>query len=450
MVKHCPNCGANVKDAKSRFCHNCGNQIQYSFFENLRNDWSFHYSTLFHGIIGFDLILCVGFISSFLNNPSVKGGYNDPGFIFWILPALVLNIILDLVFLYDEWENPRIIDSRLCWIKTVVAFIGIFTFLTAFYFAIITLNMYGSHQKQKHEARIEDERIRAERKIEKERWEKTKNIIRILNDTGDIRYIESYVKIYRGSGRESKEFENLKHLLATKDIQCTSEELESIIHYCNNFGNESTFEKKLLHNNPKNADDVIQNFLDLYSYNHDSSFLLALEDLLIKNFHYHGIINNDIERVKNAVELRQFEENLISESPSDEMVSIFTIDKMSGYEFEEFLKRLFEKMGYRVVHTPLSNDQGADLIVEKFGERIVIQAKNWTNNVGNSAIQEIVAAVRHYQANKAMVISSSGFTLSAIDLAESNGVELWDRQKLISAIKKNPIYKLPSKDVIQI
>jgi len=104
------------------------------------------------------------------------------------------------------------------------------------------------------------------------------------------------------------------------------------------------------------------------------------------------------------------------------------------------LKNLFKKMGYQVIHTPLSHDQGADLILEKEGTRFVVQAKNWTANVGNSAVQEIVPAVKHYQAHKAIVISSSGFTVSAIELARSNNVELWDRTRLSTILEDNPIY----------
>ena len=58
-------------------------------------------------------------------------------------------------------------------------------------------------------------------------------------------------------------------------------------------------------------------------------------------------------------------------------------------------------MGYHVIHTPLSNDQGADLIVEKFSVKTVVQAKNWAKNVDNSGIQEAVAAIKHYDAQRA-------------------------------------------------
>jgi HJR/Mrr/RecB family endonuclease len=50
-------------------------------------------------------------------------------------------------------------------------------------------------------------------------------------------------------------------------------------------------------------------------------------------------------------------------------------------------------MGYRVEQTKLSGDQGADLVVIKLGEKTVIQAKRYGGKIGNSAVQEIMAAI---------------------------------------------------------
>lgn len=110
---------------------------------------------------------------------------------------------------------------------------------------------------------------------------------------------------------------------------------------------------------------------------------------------------------------------------------------MAGLEFERFLGDLFNKMGYKVTQTKLSGDQGADLIVERFGEKIVVQAKRYSETVGNKAIQEVVAAKNHYKCNKALVITSSNFTKSAIQLAKSNEVELWDGNKINELMNKH-------------
>jgi len=57
-------------------------------------------------------------------------------------------------------------------------------------------------------------------------------------------------------------------------------------------------------------------------------------------------------------------------------------------------------MGYNVLKTPYSKDQGADLILERFEEMTVVQAKRYKGNVGNSAVQEVVASKAYYQATE--------------------------------------------------
>ena len=110
---------------------------------------------------------------------------------------------------------------------------------------------------------------------------------------------------------------------------------------------------------------------------------------------------------------------------------IETIDKFSGEEFEELLCFHFKRLGYRVRITPQTRDYGADLFLEQNGERVVVQAKRYNTKVPIGAIQEIVAAKAFYKAEKALVVTNSTFTKSAIQLAEANDVELWDRYEII-------------------
>lgn len=115
--------------------------------------------------------------------------------------------------------------------------------------------------------------------------------------------------------------------------------------------------------------------------------------------------------------------------------TIDEIDKMAGLEFEHFLCDLYSKNGYKAEVTKASGDQGADLIIEKFGERTVVQAKRYSGVVTNTAIQEVVGAKAHYNCSKAMVVTNSYFTKSAMELANSNDVELVDREKLEEKLK---------------
>ncbi|MBC8414435.1 restriction endonuclease, partial [bacterium] len=58
------------------------------------------------------------------------------------------------------------------------------------------------------------------------------------------------------------------------------------------------------------------------------------------------------------------------------------------------------------------------------------------DSVSNKAIQEVVAAKKHYNCQKTLVIATSSFTNSAIVLAKSNDVELWDRETLKRIVEK--------------
>lgn len=54
-------------------------------------------------------------------------------------------------------------------------------------------------------------------------------------------------------------------------------------------------------------------------------------------------------------------------------------------------------MGYKAEFTKSTDDQGADLLIEKMGDRTVVQAKRYNVNVGNSAVQEVVSSKAFYK-----------------------------------------------------
>jgi hypothetical protein len=100
------------------------------------------------------------------------------------------------------------------------------------------------------------------------------------------------------------------------------------------------------------------------------------------------------------------------------------INSLSGTEFESYIARTLQRTGWRVSGTPATGDQGADLIASKGNRKIAIQVKRYTSSVGNSAVQEVVAAVRFYGTNEGCVITNSSFTLSARSLAQKNDIRL--------------------------
>jgi len=112
-------------------------------------------------------------------------------------------------------------------------------------------------------------------------------------------------------------------------------------------------------------------------------------------------------------------------------------DKMSGEEFEKFLLVHFQKLGYKGDTTSKTNDYGADLVLTKDGEKIVVQAKRWSSRVGIEAVQQIIGAKAYYKADSCIVATNNYFTPNAINLASSSLVDLWDRSKLLEIMSKS-------------
>ncbi len=113
------------------------------------------------------------------------------------------------------------------------------------------------------------------------------------------------------------------------------------------------------------------------------------------------------------------------------------INRINWQQFEQLIQWFFEKQGYKVQKTKKSHDQGADLIIERNNEKIVVQIKKQKKTTGNKAVQEVHAAKGYYQANRAIVITSSRYSKPARQLANRLGVELWNWNQLINKLNSN-------------
>lgn len=118
---------------------------------------------------------------------------------------------------------------------------------------------------------------------------------------------------------------------------------------------------------------------------------------------------------------------------------IADILQMDGFQFEHYLATLFKESGYSVKVTASRGDFGADLILNKDGKKIGLQAKRYAKPVGVKAVQEIIAAATYYKTSESWVVATNSFTKSAKELAQAAGVKLIDKNKLIEMIlKMNP------------
>jgi HJR/Mrr/RecB family endonuclease len=121
------------------------------------------------------------------------------------------------------------------------------------------------------------------------------------------------------------------------------------------------------------------------------------------------------------------EENFKRYHEKQKAIILQDVSELTGVEFETHIAKLLRNKGYAVQGTNATGDQGADLLAQKDGKKIVIQAKRYAGSVGNKAVQEVIGAMNYYGADEAWVVTNSTFTPHAKALAQKSNVRLFDR-----------------------
>lgn len=109
---------------------------------------------------------------------------------------------------------------------------------------------------------------------------------------------------------------------------------------------------------------------------------------------------------------------------------------LTGEQFEQHIRELLERRGWRIETTPRSRDGGIDLIARKpdllgIETACYIQCKNYAQAVGVDKVRELIGALpAHVTAAIGVLVCPSGFTSDAIALAKRRGILLWDRDEV--------------------
>lgn len=103
---------------------------------------------------------------------------------------------------------------------------------------------------------------------------------------------------------------------------------------------------------------------------------------------------------------------------NDSIRDLETSSYQKGLGYEDECIGLFRESGWTALDTPKSGDAGADIIATKRGLKVAVQCKNWSGNVGTTAIQEVVSAKGYYDADFAVVLTETNITRQAEMVAE--------------------------------
>lgn len=152
-----------------------------------------------------------------------------------------------------------------------------------------------------------------------------------------------------------------------------------------------------------------------------------------------GILLDEILSNRQSVTIEKMEESLKKtriENHASSKQKNHDFDNMDGHEFESFCATLLKRNGFKNVSvTKGSGDQGIDVLATKDGIKYGIQCKCYSSEVGNKAVQEAFSGKTFYNRHVGVVLTNNYFTPSAKELAEKNGIILWDRKRLLKMIE---------------
>ena len=124
-------------------------------------------------------------------------------------------------------------------------------------------------------------------------------------------------------------------------------------------------------------------------------------------------------------------------------------DNTSGREFEIFMIRLFEKLGYSATVTNRSKDYGCDVMLQRGDSRIAVQSKRSESELNFTSVQRALNSLTKYNAQLAIVVTNNKFIFSAKQLAKIKNVTLIDRKKLLDLIELANLPSKSKKDLIE-
>jgi len=116
-----------------------------------------------------------------------------------------------------------------------------------------------------------------------------------------------------------------------------------------------------------------------------------------------------------------------------------TVDMMGPREFEAFVADLYRRKGYYTKNLRDSADQGVDVIAKSYAETLAVQVKHYSpdRRVGSREVRDAYAGARFYDADRAVVVTTSYFSREAARAAARLGVELIDRRALKNLVEEH-------------
>ena len=117
------------------------------------------------------------------------------------------------------------------------------------------------------------------------------------------------------------------------------------------------------------------------------------------------------------------------------------LDKISGLEFENLMFNYFQEIGMEPERPESNRDYGFDFVLRNYKNynKTIVEVKKYSQNskVSVNTIHQVFGTLNIYEADHALIITTSDFTSSAKDFVSKmyEKVELWNIENLIEQIR---------------
>lgn len=106
------------------------------------------------------------------------------------------------------------------------------------------------------------------------------------------------------------------------------------------------------------------------------------------------------------------------------------IGKMGKAQFVIYMSKLFKLKGYQVELTPVANNHGIDMMVEKMGVKIAVGCALSNKVLGETDVRLVEQGKKYYGIDRAMVVTNQYFDRMAAAYGKSQSTSLVDRNVL--------------------
>ena len=127
------------------------------------------------------------------------------------------------------------------------------------------------------------------------------------------------------------------------------------------------------------------------------------------------------------------DENEVRSQPSLEE----KLRSIDWFQFEKVVSAIYEVRGCSVKRLGGAKpDGGIDLIVEKDGERLVVQCKHWRKwSVGVRHVRELLGALKDANIEKGVLVTLRGCTTEASELANKHSIRIVEEAELVELMR---------------